>query len=51
MAPVILLSTDTSAHHTFYVSDGANKFKAFANTILPCEVVEINDIHNIEIYN
>lgn len=24
--------------HKFYVSDGAEKFKAFANTILPCEV-------------
>lgn len=30
--------------HTFFVSDGAEKFKAFANTILPCEVMETKDI-------
>ena len=35
--------------HLFYVSDGAEKFKAFANTILPCKVQETNDI-NIEQY-
>lgn len=35
--------------HQFYVSDGADKFKAFANSILPCEVVAIDDI-NIEQY-
>lgn len=33
--------------HKFYVSDGAEKFRAFANTILPCEVMETKDI-NIE---
>jgi glutamate racemase len=33
--------------HKFYVSDGADKFKQFANSILPCEVVETKDI-NIE---
>lgn len=38
-----------SAGHEFYVSDGAEKFKAFANTILPCEVVEADDI-DIEQY-
>lgn len=37
------------AEHRFFVSDGAEKFKAFANTILPCEVVETKDI-NIEQY-
>ena len=31
--------------HKFYVSDGAEKFKKFANTILPCEVVETEDIN------
>lgn len=46
-----LLTSSKEARHVFYVSDGADKFKAFANTILPCEVVEINDIHNIETYN
>lgn len=30
--------------HTFYVSDGAEKFRRFANTILPCDVVETKDI-------
>lgn len=33
--------------HKFFVSDGATKFQGFANTILPCEVVETKDI-NIE---
>ncbi len=35
--------------HKFYVSDGAEKFKAFANTILPCDVMQTSDI-NIEQY-
>lgn len=35
--------------HQFYVSDGAEKFRAFANSILPCEVVE-TDAVNIEQY-
>ena len=34
-------------NHRFYVSDGADKFKRFANTILSCEVMETKDI-NIE---
>lgn len=34
-------------NHKFYVSDGAEKFRHFANTILPCEVMETKDI-NIE---
>lgn len=33
--------------HKFFVSDGAKKFQGFANTILPCEVVETKDV-NIE---
>jgi glutamate racemase len=33
--------------HRFYVSDGAEKFKQFANSILPCEVVETKDV-NVE---
>jgi glutamate racemase len=36
-------------NHKFYVSDGAEKFKKFANSILPCEVVETKDV-NIENY-
>lgn len=35
--------------HKFFVSDGSKKFKAFANTILPCEVMETKDI-NLEQY-
>ena len=36
-----------AGEHKFFVSDGAEKFKKFANTILPCEVVETKDV-NIE---
>ncbi|NLK28086.1 MAG: glutamate racemase [Clostridiales bacterium] len=36
-------------NHKFYVSDGAEKFKRFAKTILPCEVIETKDV-NIENY-
>ena len=35
--------------HEFYVSDGSERFKAFANTILPCEVIETQNV-NIEKY-
>ncbi len=35
--------------HLFYVSDGAERFKTFANTILPCNVQATKDI-NIELY-
>ena len=43
-----LKNDDTpKSDHIFYVSDGAEKFRQFANTILPCEVVETKDI-NIE---
>lgn len=44
-----LESSKCEASHKFFVSDGAEKFKAFANTILPCEVEETKDI-NIEQY-
>jgi glutamate racemase len=50
---LILEGLEASSHlcvdHKFFVSDGAKKFKAFANTILPCEVLETKDI-NIEQY-
>jgi glutamate racemase len=36
-------------NHKFFVSDGAEKFKRFANSILPCEVMETKDV-NIENY-
>lgn len=31
--------------HIFYVSDGAEKFRAFANSILPCEMIETKDVN------
>ena len=51
----ILVATDikndniVKRDHKFYVSDGAEKFKRFAKSILPCEVVETKDV-NIENY-
>ncbi len=44
-----LICDQSSPTHQFFVSDGAEKFKAFANTILPCDVVETGDV-NIEQY-
>lgn len=44
-----LLREGGRPEHQFYVSDGAEKFQAFANTILPCKVIETQDI-NIEKY-
>ena len=41
--------TETVTDHKFFVSDGAEKFKVFANTILPCDVEQTKDI-NIEQY-
>jgi glutamate racemase len=35
--------------HKFFVSDGAEKFRKFADSILPCEVMETKDV-NIENY-
>lgn len=40
-------SNKEEVEHKFFVSDGAAKFQAFANTILPCEVVETTGV-NIE---
>lgn len=44
-----LLCSEQMPSHEFYVSDGSEKFKAFANTILTCNVEEIKNI-NIEQY-
>ena len=44
-----MINQDSPVAHKFFVSDGADKFKAFANTILPCDVEETKDI-NIEQY-
>jgi glutamate racemase len=35
----------TGPQHQFYVSDAAEKFKNFANSILPCEIKEAQLIH------
>ncbi|BCN28817.1 glutamate racemase [Anaeromicropila herbilytica] len=42
-------SNTLETNHKFYVSDGAEKFKTFANTILPCDVATTKDV-NIEQY-
>ena len=47
----LLTTSNIEASHRFYVSDGAEQFKAFANKILTCHVEEIRDINNIESYN
>lgn len=39
-----LLNDSGKVEHHFYVSDGAEKFRQFANSILPCEVVETRDV-------
>lgn len=40
----MLADGDEVPEHTFYVSDGAEKFRSFANSILPCDVIETKDI-------
>ena len=40
----LLSSNDHQPKHRFYVSDGAEQFKSFANKILTCHVEEIRDI-------
>lgn len=35
----------SSLHHQFFVSDGAEKFREFANSILPCEIIETKDVN------
>ena len=37
-------ATNTPAVHKFYVSDGAEKFRHLANTILPCDHLEVEDV-------
>lgn len=45
------ISAENSAkpHYEFYVSDAAEKFRTFANSIMPFEIDETNRI-NIEEY-
>lgn len=38
-----------AVHHRFYVSDGAEKFRDFANSILPCEIIETKDV-NVKVF-
>lgn len=39
-----IINDSLRKEHRFYVSDGAAKFLEFANTILPCEVLETTDV-------
>ncbi|MGN0164799.1 MAG: glutamate racemase [Lachnospiraceae bacterium] len=41
----ILNETVQVPKHVFYVSDGAEKFREFANSILPCEIIETKDVN------
>lgn len=36
--------TEIAPWYKFYVSDGAEKFRQFANTILPCNKLEVEDV-------
>ena len=40
----LLTDTNTVPVHKFYVSDGAEKFRRFANSILPCDYLEVEDV-------
>lgn len=39
-----LNSSPEVPEHRFYVSDGAEKFRSFANSILPCNVIETKNV-------
>lgn len=41
----LLCEPGSAPHHIFYVSDGAEKFRDFANSILPCEIIETKDVN------
>ena len=41
----LLNENQKQPEHTFFVSDGAEKFRQFANTILPCNMIETKDVH------
>ena len=40
----LLRTSATPPVHKFYVSDGAEKFRRFANSILPCDHLEVEDV-------
>lgn len=39
----------TSPEHKFFVSDGEEQFRNFANSILPCEMIETKDV-NVKVF-
>lgn len=41
----LMSETDHGTEHRFFVSDGAEKFRKFANTILPCDIIETKDVN------
>lgn len=40
----LLADGSAAVEHRFYVSDGAEQFRAFANSILPCEMIETDAV-------
>lgn len=40
----LLCERDTAPVHRFFVSDGAEKFRRIANSILPCDHLEVEDV-------
>ena len=40
----ILKDASVPPVHKFYVSDGAEKFRRFANSILPCDHLQVEDV-------
>ncbi len=47
LAQGLLADENAIPDHKFYVSDGAEKFREFANSILPCEMAETKDVNII----
>lgn len=45
-----LCSENPLLNHKFYVSDGAEKFQKFADTILPCAVVETKSVNEENLF-
>ncbi len=46
----LLSDGEAVAEHRFYVSDGAEKFRRFANSILPCEMIETDGV-NVKVFS
>lgn len=44
----LLATGDEVPEHRFYVSDGAEKFRSFANSILPCDIIETVNVMNMD---